>query len=270
VAPAGNQSGSGAAYAVPDGKTRLLIRPLAGEDDVYCVHRVDPAFAADGALQAANPDSIASGSPVDATALGLKLVMPEAGVKPDLVVSGANFGENLSDSIPHSGTVMNAAFAARRGVPAIAISVGVRFEEARSGFGSTLATFPKAADFLVRLIARLEAASMPGQPLLPPAQPLNVNYPALAAGETAAGVRFTVPGTVDSFTTTYTRNPDGLVLLGVGAPERENKALANQAETPAFVNRQVTISPLAVDFRLAPKAQHRFERAHRDLTTLLP
>ena len=73
---------------------------------------------------------IGSGSPVDATAMGLKIVGPESGFTPDLVVSGANFGENLSDSIPHSGTVMNVLFAARRGVPAIALSVGVDFAEA--------------------------------------------------------------------------------------------------------------------------------------------
>jgi 5'-nucleotidase len=180
VGPASNQSGSGAAYAVPDGSTRLVVTPLAGSADTFCVHRVKPGYAAGSPLNAANPDYIGSSSPVDATAMGLKIVGPEQRFVPDLVVSGANFGENLSDSIPHSGTVMNALFAARRGVPAIAMSVGVNFAEARTGFPATLAAFPKAGAFLVRVIASLEAGSAPGQPLLPVAQPLNINRRASA------------------------------------------------------------------------------------------
>ncbi len=134
----------------------------------------------------------------------LKIVGPESSFAPDLVISGANFGENLSDSITHSGTVMNVLFAARRGVPGIALSVGVDFAEARTGFGSTVAAFPKAGAFLARVIASLEATRAAGQPLLPVAHPLSINYPVVGGG-TPAGVRLTTPGRVDSFTTGYKR-----------------------------------------------------------------
>ncbi|MCY1274480.1 5'/3'-nucleotidase SurE [compost metagenome] len=270
VGPASNQSGSGAAYAVPDGRTRLVVEPLAGGADTYCVHRVKPGYVAGGALDATNADYIGSGSPVDATAMGLKIVGPESGFTPDLVVSGANFGENLSDSIPHSGTVMNVLFAARRGVPAIALSVGVDFAEARSGFPATLAAFPKAGAFLARAIASLEATRRAGEPLLPVAHPLSINYPVTAGGQVPAGVRLTVPGTVDSFTTAYQRNADNTVSIEAGAADAELKALARTAETPAFLAKYITISPLDVDFRPTPLARGLFNRSHRDLAALAP
>ena len=269
VGPASNQSGSGAAYAVPDGSTRLVVVPLAGSADTFCVHRVKASYAAGSPLNAANPDYLGSGSPVDATAMGLKIVGPEQRFVPDLVVSGANFGENLSDSIPHSGTVMNALFAARRGVPAIAMSVGVDFAEARTGFPSTLTAFPKAGAFLVRVIASLESGRARGQPLLPVAQPLNINYPVVGR-QHPAGVRMTVAGTVDSFTTAYKRNPDSTVSIEVGAPDSEPNALAHIAETPAFLSGFITISPLDVDFRPSAEARERFNHTHRGLTALTP
>ncbi|MDQ0140470.1 5'/3'-nucleotidase SurE [Cupriavidus necator] len=267
VGPATNQSGSGAAYAVPDGRTRLVVDPLAGSAETFCVHRVKPGFVAGGALNPTNPEYIGTGSPVDATAIGLKIVAPESGFTPDLVVSGANFGENLSDSIPHSGTVMNVLFAARRGVPGIALSVGVDFAEARSGFASTLAAFPKAGAFLARVIASLEATRAAGQPLLPVAHPLSINYP---VGATPAGVRLTVPGTVDSFTTAYKRNPDNTVAIDVGPAETEPAALARIAETPAFLAKYITISPLDIDFRPTPLARGLFNRSRRELANLAP
>ncbi|SOZ39947.1 5'/3'-nucleotidase SurE [Cupriavidus neocaledonicus] len=267
VGPATNQSGSGAAYAVPDGRTRLVVDPLAGSADTFCVHRVKPTYVAGSALNSTNPDYIGTGSPVDATAIGLKIVAPETGLTPDLVVSGANFGENLSDSIPHSGTVMNVLYAARRGVPGIALSVGVDFAEARSGFPGTLAAFPKAGAFLARVIATLEATRAAGQPLLPMANPLSINYP---VGGAPAGVRLTVPGTVDSFTTAYKRNPDNTVSIDVGAAETELAALAKTAETPAFLAKYITISPLDVDFRPTPLARGLFNRSRRELANLAP
>jgi 5'-nucleotidase len=265
VGPASNQSGSGAAYAVPDGSTSLVVEPLKNE--VYCVHRVKPGTHA---IRADAPGYLGSGSPVDATALGLKIVLPEAGVQPDLVVSGANFGENLSDSIPHSGTVMNALYAARRGVPAIALSVGVKFSEARSGFPSTLASFPRAGAFLARLLAQLDKDRKTGEPLLPVGQPLNINYPALSSDEKPAGVRLTQVGTVDSFTFVYARAADGTVSIQPGAPDRERPDLAADAETPALLQGYVTISPLAVGFRLAPEADAQFKRNRKGLEGVRP
>ncbi len=48
------------------------------------------------------------------------------GRKPDLVVSGINFGENLGDSLGSSGTIGGALEAAGLGIPALAVSLQLK------------------------------------------------------------------------------------------------------------------------------------------------
>lgn len=60
------------------------------------------------------------GSPAQATQHGLLEIMP---VRPDLVVSGINYGENVGTSITISGTVGAAMEAASVGIPALAVSL---------------------------------------------------------------------------------------------------------------------------------------------------
>lgn len=270
VAPAANQSGSGAAYAIPDGSAKLIVEDRNGDGSLYCVHRVKRAYVAGTALDASNANYIGTGSPVDATLLALKLVAAERGFKPDVVVSGANFGENLSVSVPHSGTVMNAVTAARNGVPAIAVSVGVKLAERNSGFASTFASFPKAADLVTRLIATLDAARPAGEALLPPGAALSVNYPALAAGEQAKPVRFTVVGSTDNFGQAYSRGADGSVAIGIAPLGTEAARLAGLAETPAFNAGHVTVSLIKTDFRPTPLERGLFNKARPGVAALQP
>ncbi|MNU08903.1 hypothetical protein D3C72_2551720 [compost metagenome] len=56
----------------------------------------------------------------------------------------------------------------------------------------------------------------------------------------------------------------------MGAPDTELKALARTAETPAFLAKFITISPLEVDFRPTPLARGLFNRSQRELATLAP
>ena len=100
---------------------------------------------------------------------------------------------------------------------------------------------PLAPSFKARVIASLEATRTPGQPLLPVAHPLSINYPIVAGGQAPAGVRLTMPGTVDSFTTAYKRNADNTVSIEAGAADPELKALARTAETPAFLARSSAV-----------------------------
>lgn len=60
------------------------------------------------------------GSPAQAVLHGLLEILP---VKPDLVVSGINFGENIGNGVTISGTVGAALEAASYGVPALAVSL---------------------------------------------------------------------------------------------------------------------------------------------------
>lgn len=65
------------------------------------------------------------GSPAQAVQHGILELMPR---EPDLVVSGINYGENLTTGITVSGTVGAALEAASFGVPALAISLEVPVE----------------------------------------------------------------------------------------------------------------------------------------------
>jgi 5'-nucleotidase len=108
------------------------------------------------------------GTPVDCVrfaVLGLLEFVPE------LIVSGINHGANLGDDITYSGTVAAALEGVVLGLPSIAVSQqsGARALDYRfdGGFG-----FEVAADFVARLVARIEDVPLPATTLL------NVNVPA--------------------------------------------------------------------------------------------
>ena len=99
VAPATNESGSGAkttagALTVTDAKTAsgYPAKAVAG-------------FPADTVRWAVDDHGI--------------------GVRPDVVVSGVNFGQNIGPLVDQSGTVGAARAAASRGIPALAASAGL-------------------------------------------------------------------------------------------------------------------------------------------------
>ncbi|CAO5151880.1 5'-nucleotidase [Frankia sp. AiPs1] len=62
-----------------------------------------------------------SGFPADA----VNIALDDLGLKPDLVVSGINEGQNLGPVVDLSGTVGAARAAAQRGIPALAASEGL-------------------------------------------------------------------------------------------------------------------------------------------------
>jgi 5'-nucleotidase len=162
VAPLVNQSGSGVRVTT-SGEISLLEQ----DDGIWSV----------------------AGSPADAVLVALRYLMKDS--PPDLVVSGANFGQNLAYG-SSSGTIGAATMSMYAGLPAIAVSVGVRLAERRSEprrYPSTLAAFPGAAAFVVDLIGDLQASSSASGRLLPEQTILNINYPALAPAR-IRGVRF--------------------------------------------------------------------------------
>ncbi|QJC27492.1 5'-nucleotidase SurE [Anaplasma platys] len=65
-----------------------------------------------------------TGTPVDSAILGLHIMNDVAGVLPDLVLSGINYGSNVASKLLYSGTVAAAAVAAGLGIPSIAFSQG--------------------------------------------------------------------------------------------------------------------------------------------------
>jgi 5'-nucleotidase len=82
------------------------------------------------------------GTPAQAVLHAVYEILPE---RPDLVVSGINYGENLAVGITASGTVGAALEGAGLGVPALAISLETKVEHHRSY--STEVDFSTAAHF---------------------------------------------------------------------------------------------------------------------------
>jgi 5'-nucleotidase len=99
VAPATNQSGTGG--SVTDGALTVIDATTISGHDAKSVQ----GFPADTVVWAIDQNGLA--------------------VKPDLVISGVNFGQNLGKLIPISGTVGAASAAGARGIPALAVSAGL-------------------------------------------------------------------------------------------------------------------------------------------------
>jgi 5'/3'-nucleotidase SurE len=164
VAPASDQSGRGGSIntGVASSSSAMALTRVASDACGVQYSLASPTVA-----------GTYGGTPVDAIKAGLDIVLWE---DPELIVSGLNQGQNLSQEGSNtSGTIGAALAGAFHGIPAIAGSVGVNFAESSTGFPSTSAAYAPASDFIVRLIDRLEHG--PG-PLLPKGvRVLNVNFP---------------------------------------------------------------------------------------------
>ncbi|GAB7003211.1 5'/3'-nucleotidase SurE [Nocardioides sp. AN3] len=184
VAPDTNQTGKGGALAY--GGTLTVTQPVAGDPNVYAV----------------------SGSPSDSVALALGALYPDGA--PDLVVSGANAGTNLSRTINHSGTIGAAVTAMDLGVPAIAVSSAhpAEFDPHWDGTGSM--NFAGTATLVRQMVTTLQRSARSCQDLMPGRMGLNINYPAgTFKGTGVASLAATEP-----IPTTYTATGPGQYKVG--------------------------------------------------------
>ncbi|MFG1702206.1 5'/3'-nucleotidase SurE [Nonomuraea sp. M3C6] len=193
------------------------------------------------------------GSPVDAVAFGMSTIFQD--VRPDLVVSGPNEGENVAALANHSGTVGAAIAALAIGVPSIAVSIAKD--------GSSLPSAPKAVEFTVRLVNRVAATASNGG-LLPPRTALNVNYPAFPAGE----VTFARLGTSLPISTSYVPAAEVCAtcyrILPVFSTTPDPVAASDRT---LLAEGKVTITPLDGSWEADPKV---FTLVRNRLGTLTP
>ena len=117
------------------------------------------------------------GQPVDTVLVALRHLLEDS--PPDLVLSGINFGPNLGTALHMSGTIGAAIMATLNGVPAIAISAGMRFDEVETQFPSTYEILEPAAEFTCQVVDCLRSSANENGRLLPEEILLNINYPAL-------------------------------------------------------------------------------------------
>src|SRR5213075_228169 len=110
-------------------------------------------------LQLETREWIVDGTPTDCVNLGVLKLFDDK--RPDIVVSGVNFGPNLGDDVTYSGTISAAFEGALLNIPAIALSALVG-----GGF-----TFDTSAHFAAELTRIVLAGDRD------PSIILNVNFP---------------------------------------------------------------------------------------------
>jgi 5'/3'-nucleotidase SurE len=187
------------------------------------------------------------GSPADSVLVGLLHVMRARA--PDLVVSGANFGQNLGYAI-NSGTVGAATVAMYAGIPAIAVSVGVDLAEQDAApvpFPSTFRAFDDAAELCVRIIDELQMASPNEGGLLPPHIILNINHPA-AELEEIKGLRISRAARSAGVRIDYEETGEAGRLQVAVSPLQPPAADNDGSDWQSFAQGYVTISVLDGDW----------------------
>lgn len=97
-----------------------------------------------------------TGSPAQCVRGGVQLI---AAQKPDLIVSGINYGENVGAGITVSGTVGAALEGATHGIPSIAVSLETEKEHHLSN--SEAVDFVRAAEVTRRLVVQILAQGFP-------------------------------------------------------------------------------------------------------------
>jgi 5'-nucleotidase len=187
------------------------------------------------------------GSPSDAVLFALRQLLPEP---PSLVVAGINEGPNLADFVTMSGTVAAALSAARLGIPALAVSLGL----------SARMDYDAAAHFAAALVARYrEDARFRANMMLEGSRRigvvLNVNVPAARA----RGIRVVPLGRIAEVTGYVGKGQSGarvtwepvVVMEDITRVQHGSTLSAPATDLEAFVHGFIAVTPLVSDLTLA-------------------
>jgi 5'-nucleotidase len=166
-----------------------------------------------------------SGKPADCVKFAVAVLLK--GKKPDLVISGINFGGNDGCSVFYSGTVAGAREGALMGINSFAVSLDC-FDKPN---------FAEAAKFTAKLARWVHRNGLPKGTFL------NVNVPPVKP----KGVRFTRQGTEAIHGVFEKRkNPFDKHYYWMGAKMPEHRQ-DNSIDTYALKNKYITVTPIHSD-----------------------
>jgi 5'-nucleotidase len=245
--PCTNQSGMGAAIR--------FLKPLTFLD-----HECRNGAAREGqravgpvTREGLGPDYFyVDGTPVMALLYGIDVVAQARwGGPPDLVLSGPNEGQNVGSLVIASGTVGNVQYAGSRGIPAIALSAGLK-----TTGDETLANPDSAivARLATQLVKALDQRSG-GKTLLPPGLALNVNFPDRLAG---AKWRLSRIGGYNSFTVRFSKDIDKAAAPRPGVAIELNKkepTPAQKDDESVVIRKDIAVSVMRIGYEPQPGAQ---------------
>jgi 5'-nucleotidase len=207
VAPETNQSGTSHSMTL---HTPLRLRKL--EDRTYAI----------------------AGTPTDCVIMAVRHILLEQ--PPDLILSGVNHGSNLAEDVTYSGTVAAAMEGAILGIPSIALSLMMGFEEGarRALWDTPLAHGPS----LIRKLLEEK---------LEPKILLNVNFPD-SAPDAIKGVAITSQGVRDQALLDIDSRTDpwGTPYFWFGF-ERRKSTLVAGTDLAAITEGKISVTPLSVD-----------------------
>ena len=226
---------------------QALIERLSAQYDVYVVAPDRERSAMGHALTLHKPIRVdeedlgfnvkkayaITGTPSDCVKIGLNALMPELGVKPDIVISGINHGPNIGADVLYSGTVSAAMEGAIQGVTSIAVSLINGYEK--------YADFRPTADFIASFIPQVLEANLPEKTLL------NVNTPAVPLQD-ITGTYFTKLG-VRMYTDTFEKRVDprnNVYYWLAGEIIRESED-GHETDIVALRNNAISITPISFD-----------------------
>lgn len=274
VAPSGDQSGNSSRFtSARDAKLKVTTTSFTCGDGTGQQHSIASTWTAKlgaGGTYSYNGPA----SPVDAVRFALDVVYRDA--PPDLVVTGANPGQNLSSVVLKSGTVGAALAAAAKHVPAIALSVAYNpADSPQLGFPAAPFAARALGDWTVSLLGELQRQQQPGDGLLPDGLSLNVNHPTPLrsngqyAPEKVGPAVLTVAGDRDLIPISYveTGTPGeyrvAVSLCGFpGSPAKQCQAPeVRDADTTAIDRNQISVQPMDGDVTVTPPASSGLHKA---------
>ena len=174
------------------------------------------------------------GTPTDCVIMAVRSVMAE--MKPDLVLSGVNRGQNVAEDVTYSGTVAAAMEGAISGIRSIALSQVY----AREGMGDAV-PFAAASAWGEKVLRPLIDLDMPPRTLI------NVNFPAIPAAE-VKGIRVTRQGFHDYGRGSIVEgtDPRGYRYYWFGLHGIEHSP-GHDSDLEAIDDNYISVTPLQLD-----------------------
>jgi 5'-nucleotidase len=177
------------------------------------------------------------GTPAQAVLHGIYEIMPR---KPDLVVSGINYGENLGLGITVSGTVGAALEGAASGIPALAISLETALEHHLSY--SEDVDFSTAAYFTAHFGNLLLNRKLPED-----AKVLKVDLPSKATSQTPWEITYLSPVRMFEPIPPKRKSWNEPSKVGYRFSDQIHKAPEGSDIHTVRIKRRVSVTPLSLD-----------------------
>jgi 5'-nucleotidase len=180
-----------------------------------------------------------SGTPTDCVLMAMHHIL--GGVKPDLVLSGVNHGQNAAEDVTYSGTVAAAIEGTILGVPSIALSQAYGFA------GSKEIRWDVAEGLGADVIRRVLKLGIPSDVLV------NINFPDCPKSDVIGAVAC-VQGRRPADFITVTERQDGrgnpYYWLGFSPKSFEPH---EGTDLWALRHKRISVSPLKIDFSEMPQ-----------------